>query len=290
MRTLRKTLNRFSSFVSSGAEGFLLHSLQPHTDKDIHLTTLHEDAVLIDGQGGGGGGGGGVNVSVGGPQWTPLSKAIYQLTIPSTIQKSKFTGTTVFYQVFDEVRMAVVRVKGLILSYLPISPFLHLFTSPHPPSIYYLVQSNPTQPNQNHKQKSKIAVYRRYKHFEWLHQMLKQKFSSLCLPPLPDKTGSSRFLPESIESRQRSLERYIQRLARHPVVRDSELFRLFVSCTDDAAWKMGKRNALQDPIKGEQFLQTVAVRNSDVCEDGYVSPRSRLWANLTNRVSLSCRR
>ena len=113
-------------------------------------------------------------------------------------------------------------------------------------------------------------MYRRYKHFEWLHQVLKQKFSTLCLPPLPETMGSTSFLPEAMDRRQRALERYIQRLARHPVVRESKVFRLFVTCTDDAAWKAGKRAAHKDPVQGEHFLQTVALRNNEVCEDGFV--------------------
>ena len=38
-----------------------------------------------------------------------------------------------------------------------------------------------------------IQVSRRYKHFDWLHDRLEEKFTTLAIPPLPDKqvTGKS---------------------------------------------------------------------------------------------------
>lgn len=32
-----------------------------------------------------------------------------------------------------------------------------------------------------------IQVSRRYKHFDWLHERLMEKFSFIPIPPLPDK-------------------------------------------------------------------------------------------------------
>jgi hypothetical protein len=32
-----------------------------------------------------------------------------------------------------------------------------------------------------------IQVSRRYKHFDWLHERLEEKFSLIPIPPLPDK-------------------------------------------------------------------------------------------------------
>jgi len=42
---------------------------------------------------------------------------------------------------------------------------------------------------------SNIQVTRRYKHFDWLHQRLTDKFITIAVPPLPGKqiTGKSAF-------------------------------------------------------------------------------------------------
>lgn len=37
-----------------------------------------------------------------------------------------------------------------------------------------------------------IAVERRYKHFDWLHERLEEKFSLIPIPPLPDKQISGK--------------------------------------------------------------------------------------------------
>lgn len=39
-----------------------------------------------------------------------------------------------------------------------------------------------------------IAVERRYKHFDWLHERLEEKFSLIPIPPLPDKQISGKLV------------------------------------------------------------------------------------------------
>lgn len=36
-------------------------------------------------------------------------------------------------------------------------------------------------------------VYRRYKHFDWLHERLVEKYSLIPIPPLPDKQVTGRY-------------------------------------------------------------------------------------------------
>eukprot|EP00158_Paraphelidium_tribonemae_P006738 Partr_v1_DN27955_c1_g1_i1_m11654 putative sorting nexin len=118
------------------------------------------------------------------------------------------------------------------------------------------------------EENSNSTVWRRYKHFLWLHNILASKFATLCLPPLPEKQAQGRFADEFVEQRRRALERYLRRLSRHPVVRDSTVFHLFITCADERAWKFGKRASEKDPIQGSRFLQTVDVLNNVVPEDG----------------------
>src|SRR5688572_17724428 len=54
--------------------------------------------------------------------------------------------------------------------------------------------------------------------------------------PLPLQ---GRFSEDFIERRRRALERFTNRLARHPVVRYSNLLTHFLSCTDDSVGNWG---------------------------------------------------
>jgi len=63
---------------------------------------------------------------------------------------------------------------------------------------------------------------------------LSAKFGAFVLPPLPEKQYSGRFNEEFIERRRRALERFINRLARHPVIRYSDLLTHFLSCEDES--------------------------------------------------------
>lgn len=42
-----------------------------------------------------------------------------------------------------------------------------------------------------------IQVSRRYKHFDWLHERLVEKFSLIPIPPLPDKQIAGKKLHSS---------------------------------------------------------------------------------------------
>ncbi|KAI8852825.1 hypothetical protein BC829DRAFT_383893 [Chytridium lagenaria] len=64
-----------------------------------------------------------------------------------------------------------------------------------------------------------IAVRRRFQDFVWLHRALSDEHPSCILPPLP---GKHRMF---IEKRRVSLQAYLDRLTRHPVVQRSRILR-----------------------------------------------------------------
>lgn len=81
---------------------------------------------------------------------------------------------------------------------------------------------------------ARATVERRFSQFEWLYNRLSAKFGAFVLPPLPEKQYSGRFNEEFIEKRRRALERFINRLARHPVIRYSDLLTHFLSCENES--------------------------------------------------------
>ncbi|GAA5867687.1 hypothetical protein JCM1840_006657 [Sporobolomyces johnsonii] len=78
-----------------------------------------------------------------------------------------------------------------------------------------------------------LAVTRRFSHFVALHALLVANFPVLAIPQLPPKAfGAKRFGEEFVEQRRRDLERWVNRVGRHPVLRESEEVRGFL-CLDD---------------------------------------------------------
>ncbi|TKY85663.1 hypothetical protein EX895_005203 [Sporisorium graminicola] len=84
---------------------------------------------------------------------------------------------------------------------------------------------------------AQVTVLRRFTQFEWLHQVLSKHFSALLIPPLPEKQYSGRFASDFIETRRADLEMWTSRLVRHPVLRYSEPIRFFLSCENEGEWR-----------------------------------------------------
>ncbi|KAJ9479223.1 putative Vacuolar protein sorting-associated protein 5 (putative) [Pseudozyma hubeiensis] len=84
---------------------------------------------------------------------------------------------------------------------------------------------------------AQVTVRRRFTQFEWLYQTLAKHYSALLIPPVPEKQYSGRFASDFIETRRADLEMWMSRLVRHPVLRYSETLRFFLSCDDEAEWR-----------------------------------------------------
>ncbi|CAB4036402.1 sorting nexin-33-like [Paramuricea clavata] len=103
-----------------------------------------------------------------------------------------------------------------------------------------------------------IAVSRRFKHFDWLYCRLLEKFTCLSIPPIPEKQITGKYADEFVEKRREMLERWLNRLTRHPLVSKSEVFQHFLFCKDgEKEWKAGKRKAECDKLCGAAFFLTV---------------------------------
>ena len=72
------------------------------------------------------------------------------------------------------------------------------------------------------------TVQRRYRHFLWLHERLCDRYPFVLMPPMPDKQVQGRFEVEFIEHRRRQLERFLNRIVRHPNLRASPLLMQFL--------------------------------------------------------------
>ena len=73
---------------------------------------------------------------------------------------------------------------------------------------------------------------RRFRHFVWLHERLCERYPFILMPPVPDKQVQGRFEAAFIERRRKQLERYMNRIALHPVLRSSPIVMQFLKATD----------------------------------------------------------
>ncbi|KAG0038433.1 ferrochelatase hem15 [Podila clonocystis] len=131
-----------------------------------------------------------------------------------------------------------------------------------------------------------VTVERRYSQFEWLHERLLNKFGALILPPLPEKQYTGRFSEEFIERRRRALERFLNRLVRHPVIRYCDLLTHFLSCSEDGDWKRAERKFDGDRIIGISFFQHVYHPEFNVNEDGDIDVVERFNAHCKGSEKL----
>ncbi|KAG8987328.1 hypothetical protein FRB94_013426 [Tulasnella sp. JGI-2019a] len=82
-----------------------------------------------------------------------------------------------------------------------------------------------------------VTVFRRFSHFVFLHTALSRHLPGIALPPLPDKQYSGRFNDDFVEARRGDLERWLARVVRHPLARYSEVLVFFLSCDNEMEWR-----------------------------------------------------
>jgi sorting nexin-9/18/33 len=84
---------------------------------------------------------------------------------------------------------------------------------------------------------------------------------SIPIPPLPDKQISGRYQQDFIRHRLNQLQLWVNRICRHPVLSQSDVWMHFMICTDEKRWKTGKRRAEKDDFTGASFFFTVQPPN-----------------------------
>ncbi|KAI8343965.1 hypothetical protein BC941DRAFT_386306 [Chlamydoabsidia padenii] len=84
---------------------------------------------------------------------------------------------------------------------------------------------------------SNTTVRRRFQDFVWLFNVLYTHYPACIVPPLPDKhrleyVKGDRFGTDFVEKRRTSMERFLQRIARHPVLSRAPFFIKFLESSD----------------------------------------------------------
>ena len=85
-----------------------------------------------------------------------------------------------------------------------------------------------------------LKAKKRYSDFEWLHQKLADHFINCIIPPLCKKNYMEQFNEDFISKRARALERFMNGIAIHPILRNSFIFYDFMAIKDNNEFKQKK--------------------------------------------------
>ncbi|RDB29754.1 Sorting nexin lst-4 [Hypsizygus marmoreus] len=241
-----KSLNRFSSFVTSGAEEFVLKGpatdvvivpddFSPSHDRDASDTTIDEEEMnrlsrlglgeadrhFVDA----------------GPAWKEKIPPFRVLVHSPSKRASVLSGAFTVYNVTS-------------LFHSPTIPEADENDQSAETDVDYIGPPRPASP-------TRITVHRRFSHFVMLHTALTRRLPGIALPPLPEKQYAGRFSEDFVEARRGDLERYIDRIVRHPVARYAEVVTFFLGCESETEWKRLVPQHLSMPPAGPAFYARV---------------------------------
>ena len=97
-----------------------------------------------------------------------------------------------------------------------------------------------------------LNVRKRYSDFEWLYQKLTDHFINCIVPPLCKKNYMEQFNEDFISKRARALERFMNGIAIHPILRNSFIFYDFMSIKDSEEFKQ-KKVMYEQPFKPKRI-------------------------------------
>ncbi|CAL0299412.1 unnamed protein product [Lupinus luteus] len=112
-------------------------------------------------------------------------------------------------------------------------------------------------------------VIRRYSDFIWLRDRLFEKYKGIFIPPLPEKSAVEkfRFSAEFIEMRRLALDIFVNRIASHHELQQSEDLRLFLQAEEETMERLrSHENGIfkKKPSDFMQIFKDVQSKVSDV--------------------------
>ncbi|CAN0879472.1 Sorting nexin 1, partial [Linum grandiflorum] len=111
-------------------------------------------------------------------------------------------------------------------------------------------------------------VIRRYSDFVWLHDRLFEKYKGVFIPPLPEKSAVEkfRFSAEFIEMRRQALDVFVNRIASHQELQQSEDLRTFLQAEEETMERLRSQELsyFKKPADLLQIFKDVQSKVSDV--------------------------
>ena len=98
--------------------------------------------------------------------------------------------------------------------------------------VTYLVETNPFG----------FRVRKRYSDFEWLRNILSVHYPQCVIPPLCKKKFGDRFSGKFVNKRARLLQKFMEGILVHPLMRNSTIFYDFISCDNEEEIEKKKKS------------------------------------------------
>ena len=140
-------------------------------------------------------------------------------------------------------RNEISNVNNLIITIsLPKVVEGSLFTKSY---ITYLVETKPLG----------LQVRRRFSDFYWLYDIFKTLYINCIIPPLIKKNYIKGITEVQIQKRMRLIEKFMQEISMHPLLKNSQIFYDFISIRDEKDFNLKKQaySKLTPPVKAEEI-------------------------------------
>ncbi|KZV93023.1 hypothetical protein EXIGLDRAFT_717673 [Exidia glandulosa HHB12029] len=230
-----KSLNRFSSFVTTGAEDWVLNGSEEIPQEAFSHSRDHSRAQPDEDDNG--------------EEEEEQDDAIAR-------ERAAFEATRHFVEAGPSWKSKLPPFRVLV--HTPekrTNALTGAYTIYHVTSLFY-----PERADDDHAPPApptRVTVHRRFSHFVFLHTALSRRLPGIALPPLPEKQYAGRFSQEFVEARRGDLERYLGRIVRHPVARYAEVVTFFLSCESEQEWRRLVPQHMNLPPAGPSFYARV---------------------------------
>ena len=105
-------------------------------------------------------------------------------------------------------------------------------------------------------------VRRRYTDFEWLKIIMSNLYPNTVVPPIPKKNFGSRFNEEFISKRTRSLGKFINGIAIHPLLKNSQIFYDFLTVKNEEDFNNKKLE--YNKIRSPQYINDYKTESGEI--------------------------
>ena len=114
--------------------------------------------------------------------------------------------------------------------------------------VTYLVETNPFG----------FRVRKRYSDFEWLKNILSLQYPQCVIPPLCKKKFGDRFNEKFVNKRARLIQKFMEGILVHPLMRNSKIYYDFISCdNEEEIDKNKKKYEKKKPPENIKDMETI---------------------------------
>ncbi len=79
------------------------------------------------------------------------------------------------------------------------------------------------------------------------------------------------------------LQSFVDRMCRHPILSQCEVWEHFLTCTDEKRWKTGKRKAEKDPLVGGSLFMAIRTPEKNV-DQATLDHQVSVFTTFTNHM------